>query len=154
MKRIIYYHVYNVFQFSYGGDYEKTMEKSKETFSSHIYNLIVIFIIYPLWIIFDANSYIKQYIGTDRNEIRIYAIIIISLLILIGYTRLNFIKRFIDNFYTDDLINNSIKMYKNSPKILNYPYRFLFVLLNFFWIFIMFFVELKIFQLIKIYMSI
>jgi len=31
MKRIIYYHVYIVFQFSYGGDYEKTMEKSKET---------------------------------------------------------------------------------------------------------------------------
>ncbi|GGF09689.1 hypothetical protein SAMN05443634_111127 [Chishuiella changwenlii] len=149
MKRIIYYHVYNVFQFSYSGDYEKTKEKSKETFSSHVYNLIIFFIIYPLWFIFDGNSYLKQYVGTDENQIKIYAIIIISSLILIGYTRLNFIKRLIDNLYTDDLINNSIKMYKNSPKILNYPYRFLFVFFNFLGLLIIFVIQVKIFQLLK-----
>ena len=149
MKKIIYYHIYNLFKFSYRGDYEEAVTKSKETLSSHINNLIIIYIIFPIWIIFDGNSFIKEFIGTNKYEIKNFLVIIILILILIGFTKINFIKTYIDKLYTDDLINKSLEMFKDSSNILNFLYRFIFIFLNFFWVMIMFFVELKIFQFIR-----
>lgn len=149
MKRILYYHVFNLFNFSYTGDYDKAFIKSKETFSSHINNLIIIFIIFPLWIIFDGNSFVRNYIGDSKYEVKHFVIILVIIITLIGFTKVNFIKSYINRIYTDSLIDNSLEMYQESPVILNYFYRVLFVFLNFFWVLIMFFVELKIFSFIK-----
>lgn len=146
MKKIIFYHIYNVFKFSYVGDYEEAFEKSKETFSSHFTNLLIILIGYPLWILFDFNSAIKTYIGTDRYEIKHFFIIIILLIVLLSYTKINLFGIWLNKWYTKGIVDKSIEIYENSPKFLNFIYRFFFVLLNPFWILIMFFVWLGIFQ--------
>jgi hypothetical protein len=147
MKKIIYYHIYNVFKFSYSGDYEKTFEKSKDTISSHFNNLIIVFIIFPLWILFDVNSLIREYIGTNKYEIRHFLIPIILVIVLLSFTKVNFIKKWLNQNYTTSVVDESVVMFENSPKFINYLYRFFFVFLNFFWVIIMFFVELKIFQI-------
>ncbi|WP_288764222.1 hypothetical protein [uncultured Weeksella sp.] len=149
MKRILYYHVFNLFKFSYTGDNERAFIKSKETFSSHINNLIIIFIIFPLWIIFDGNSFVKNYLGNNKYEIKHFVIILVVTLTLIGFTKINFVKSYINKIYTDNLVDKSLEMYKESPVILNYFYRIIFILFNFFWVIIMFFVELKFFSFFK-----
>lgn len=147
MKKIIYYHIYNVFKFSYSGDYEKTFEKSKDTISSHFNNLIIVFIIFPLWILFDVNSLIREYIGTNKYEIRHFLIPIILVIVLLSFTKVNFIRKWLNQNYTASVVDESVVMFENSPKFINYLYRFFFVFLNFFWVIIMFFIELKIFQI-------
>lgn len=149
MKKIIYYHIYNVFKFSYSRDYEKAFEKSKDTISSHFNNLIIILIIFPLWILFDLNSLIKDYIGTNKYEIRQFLIPIIIIIVLLSFTKVNFISKWLNENYTTSVVDESVIMFENSPKFINYIYRFLFVFLNFFWVIIMFFVELKIFQIFE-----
>lgn len=146
MKKIIFYHIYNVFKFSYVGNYEKAFEKSKETFFSHFNNLFIILIGYPLWILFDFNSFIKNHIGSGKYEIKHFFIIIILIIVLLSYTKINFVGIWLNKWYTQNIVDESIAMYENSPKYLNYIYRFFFVFLNPFWILIMFFVWLGIFQ--------
>jgi len=149
MKKIIYYHIYNVFKFSYSGDYEKAFEKSKDTISSHFNNLIIILLIFPLWILFDVNSLIREYIGTNKYEVRHFLIPIILVIVLLSFTKVNFIRRWLNENYTTAIVDESVMMFENSPKIINYLYRFFFVFLNFFWVIIMFFIELKIFQMLE-----
>lgn len=149
MKKIIYYHIYNVFKFSYSGDYEKAFEKSKDTISSHFNNLIIILLIFPLWILFDVNSLIREYIGTNKYEVRHFLIPIILVIVLLSFTKVNFIRRWLNENYTTAIVDESVMMFEDSPKIINYLYRFFFVFLNFFWVIIMFFIELKIFQMLE-----
>src|SRR5690606_10974367 len=149
MKKIIYYHIYNVFKFSYSGDYEKAFEKSKDTISSHFNNLIIILLIFTLWILFDVNSLIREYIGTNKYEVRHFLIPIILGIVLLSFTKVNFIRRWLNENYTTAIVYESVMMFEDSPKIINYLYRFFFVFLNFFWVIIMFFIELKIFQMLE-----
>ena len=149
MKKIIYYHIYNVFKFSYSGDYEKAFEKSKDTISSHFNNLIIILLIFTLWILFDVNSLIREYIGTNKYEVRHFLIPIILVIVLLSFTKVNFIRRWLNENYTTAIVDESVMMFEDSPKIINYLYRFFFVFLNFFWVIIMFFIELKIFQMLE-----
>ena len=149
MKKIIYYHIYNVFKFSYSGDYEKAFEKSKDTISSHFNNLIIILLIFPLWILFDVNSLIREYIGTNKYEVRHFLIPIILVIVLLSFTKVSFIRRWLNENYTTAIVDESVMMFEDSPKIINYLYRFFFVFLNFFWVIIMFFIELKIFQMLE-----
>ena len=141
MKKIIYYHIYNVFKFSYSGDYEKAFEKSKDTISSHFNNLIIILLIFPLWILFDVNSLIREYIGTNKYEVRHFLIPIILVIVLLSFTKVNFIRRWLNENYTTAIVDESVMMFEDSPKIINYLYRFFFVFLNFFWVIIMFFIQ-------------
>lgn len=148
-SKIIYYHIYNVFKFSHNGNYENAFEKSKDTISSHFNNLIIIFIIFPLWILFDVNSLIREYIGTNKYEIRHFLISVILIIVLLSFTKLNFIKNWLIENYTTSVVDESVMMYENSSKLMSYLYRFFFVFLNFFWVIIMFFVELKIFHMLE-----
>ena len=141
MKKIIYYHIYNVFKFSYSGDYEKAFEKSKDTISSHFNNLIIILLIFTLWILFDVNSLIREYIGTNKYEVRHFLIPIILVIVLLSFTKVNFIRRWLNENYTTAIVDESVMMFEDSPKIINYLYRFFFVFLNFFWVIIMFFIQ-------------
>lgn len=106
--KIIYYHIYNVFKFSYSGDYEKTFEKSKDTISSHFNNLIIVFIIFPLWILFDVNSLIREYIGTNKYEIRHFLIPIILVIVLLSFTKVNFIRKWLNQNYTTSVVDESV----------------------------------------------
>lgn len=149
MGKIIKFHIYNLYKFSYHWDFDSTYEKSKETFSSHIDNLIVIFIIYPLWIVFDFNKVIKDYISTNYYDIKLFFVLIIIILVILSYTKLNFIKRYIEKYYTKEFVKLIIEEFNNTPYFISIVYQIFFVFLNFFWVIAMFFIELLLFSYLK-----
>ena len=144
--KIVLFHIYNLFQFSYvKNNYEVAFEKSKSLFKSHLNNLIIIFLVYPVWILFDFNKYIKEYIGTNKYDIKYFFIILIAIIVVLSYSKYNPLNRFVDNFFNESIVMKSNSLYENTPEFITYSYRLVFVFGNFLFLILMFFVELKIF---------
>lgn len=151
MKNIVQFHIYNLYKFSHcKNTLDEAFEKSKKTFFSHFNNVIIVFIVLPLWFSIDFTGLLKKYVGNSVIETKPFIIILIIFIIILNESKYNPTKKLLDNYYSRELVDKSNDKFAGTSKFITYPYRLVFIFGNDFLVLCMIFVWLKIFHLLGI----